>query len=463
VKASGRTVLVVDDEPTIADGLRLTLEAEGYRVLTAGGVEAALAHAARADVEGAIVDLMLPDGDGLELTRELKRRDPAVEVIVVTAYGSVRRAMDATKGAGAFYVLEKPFDPDEVSTLMRAALDHRKLLAENTDLRRRLGERGAEAEILTATPSMQRVLEMVAAVADADAAVLIVGESGTGKELIANALHERSHRRQGPWIKINCAALPKDLIESELFGHARGAFTGATTEKVGLLEEAHGGSLLLDEITEMPADLQAKLLRVLEERVVRRLGSAKATAVDFRLISSTNRGPEAAVEEGFLRQDLYFRVNTVTIRVPPLRERREDLPLLLRAFLDRYRTKHARRVEGIDPEAYRRLLHHPWPGNVREMQHAVERAVLVARGPQIGVADLPESLRDPAGDKAAGGISPAAVPAGSLEAIERASILKALDQTGWNKQAAAALLGLRRPTLYSKLRKHGIPQRPDRA
>jgi DNA-binding NtrC family response regulator len=463
VRATGRTILVVDDEPTIADGLRMTLEAEGYRVLTAGGVEAALGHAARADVEGAIVDLMLPDGDGLELTRELKRRDPAIEVIVVTAYGSVRRAMEATKGAGAFYVLEKPFDPDEVSTLMRAALDHRKLLAENTDLRRRLGERGAETEILSATPSMQRVLEMVAAVADADAAVLIVGESGTGKELIANALHERSHRRQGPWIKINCAALPKDLIESELFGHARGAFTGATTEKVGLLEEAHGGSLLLDEITEMPTDLQAKLLRVLEERVVRRLGSAKATAVDFRLISSTNRGPEAAVEEGFLRQDLYFRVNTVTIRVPPLRERREDLPLLLRAFLDRYRAKHARRVEGIDAEAYRRLLHHSWPGNVRELQHAVERAVLVARGPQIGVADLPESLRAPAADKGGGGISPAAVPAGSLEAIERASILKALDQTGWNKQAAAALLGLRRPTLYSKLRKHGIPQRPGRA
>jgi DNA-binding NtrC family response regulator len=308
MKTTGGTVLVVDDEPTIADGLRLTLEAEGYRVLTAGGVDAALAHAARTDIEGAIVDLMLPDGDGLALTRELKRRDPAIEVIVVTAYGSVRKAMEATKGAGAFYVLEKPFDPDEVSTLMRAALDHRKLVAENSDLRRRLGERGAETEILTAAPSMQRVLETVAAVADADAAVLIVGESGTGKELIANALHERSHRRLGPWIKINCAALPKDLIESELFGHTRGAFTGATTEKVGLLEEAQGGSLLLDEIMEMPIDLQAKLLRVLEERVVRRLGGSKATAVDFRLISSSNRSPEAALDEGLLRQDLYFRI-----------------------------------------------------------------------------------------------------------------------------------------------------------
>jgi DNA-binding NtrC family response regulator len=460
VKRAGCTVLVVDDEPTITDGLRLTLEAEGYHVLTAGTAQAALGEATRADVHGAIVDLMLPDGDGIALTRELKRQDPSIEAIIITAYGSVRKAMEATKGAGAFYVLEKPFDPAEVSTLMRAALDHRALVAENSDLRRRLAERGADTEILGETPIMQRVLDTVTAVADADAAVLIVGESGTGKELIANALHERSRRRGGPWVKINCAALPKELIESELFGHARGAFTGATAEKVGLLEEAHGGSLLLDEITEMPVDLQAKLLRVLEEHMVRRLGSGKATTVDFRLISSTNRNPEAAVREGFLRQDLYFRINTVTISVPSLRQRREDIPLLVRAFLDRYRTKHGRRIEGIDPEAYRRLLAHSWPGNIRELQHALERAVLVARGPQLAVADFPESLQAATAGGGEDGVSPSAVPSGSLEAIERASILKALEQTGWNKQAAAQLLGLRRPTLYSKLRKHQIPHRP---
>jgi DNA-binding NtrC family response regulator len=460
VKVEAGTVLVVDDEPTITDGLRLTFEAEGYRVVTAGSAGEALTEAARAEVHGAVVDLMLPDGDGIALTRELKRRDPTLEAIIITAYGSVRKAMDATKGAGAFYVLEKPFDPDEVTALMRAALEHRKLAAENSDLRRRLAERAADTEILGETAAIKRMLETVAAVADADAAVLITGESGTGKELVANALHERSRRRGGPWIKINCAALPKELIESELFGHARGAFTGATAEKIGLLEEAHGGSLLLDEITEMPVELQAKLLRVLEERVVRRLGSGKATAVDFRLISSTNRAPEAALREGFLRTDLYFRINTVTISVPPLRSRREDIPLLVRAFMDRYLAKHGRRIEGIEPAAYRRLLTYAWPGNVRELQHALERAVLVARGPQVAVADLPETLQamGTAGDEP--GISPAAVPAGSLEAIERASILKALEQTGWNKQAAAALLGLRRPTLYSKLRKHGIPHRP---
>jgi len=455
----GRTILVVDDEPTIVDGLRMTLEAEGYAVRIAGSVQTALAVVASTDVQAAVVDLMLPDGDGLALTRELRKRDPALEVIVVTAYGSVRKAMELTKGAGAFYVLEKPFEPDEVLGLVKNALDHRKLLAENLDLRRRLAEQAADSEVLGASPSLRRVMETVAAVADADANVLIVGESGTGKELIANALHERSRRRDGPWIKINCAALPKDLIESELFGHSKGAFTGATTDKVGLLEEAHGGSLLLDEITEMPLDLQAKLLRVLEERVVRRLGGTRSVPVDFRLISSSNRNAEVAVKEGHLRQDLYFRINTVTIIVPPLRDRREDVPILVRAFLERYAAKHARPVEGIEPEAYRRVLAHTWPGNVRELQHAIEHGVLVSRGREVTVADLPEALHRVA-EGGPSRIAPSAVPTGSLEDIERASILKALETTRWNKQAAAALLGLRRPTLYSKMRKHGIPQRP---
>jgi two-component system, NtrC family, response regulator AtoC len=454
------TILVVDDEASIADGLRLTLEAEGYSVRIAGSVRTGLAAVTQADAQVAIVDLMLPDGDGLALTRELKSRDPALEVIVITAYGSVRKAMEATKGAGAFHVVEKPFEPEEVLGLVKTALEHRKLVVENTELRRRLVEQTADSEILGSAPGIQRVMETIASVADTDANVLIIGESGTGKELIANALHERSARRDGPWIKINCAALPKDLIESELFGHTKGSFTGATTEKVGLLEEAHKGSLLLDEITEMPIDLQAKLLRVLEDRVVRRLGGAKSIPVDFRLLSSTNRSPEQAVKEGQLRQDLYFRINTVTISVPPLRERREDLPMLVRAFLERYRAKHQRAIDAIEPEAYRRLLGYAWPGNVRELQHALERAVLVARGREITLADLPESLQHGGGEGGlAGAIAPSEVPAGSLEEIERASILKALDATRWNKQAAAALLGLRRPTLYSKMRKHNIPQR----
>lgn len=456
----GRTVLVVDDEPSIVDGLRLTLEAEGYAVRIAGSVQTALSVLTQSEIQAAIVDLMLPDGDGLTLTRELRKRDGALEVIVVTAYGSVRKAMEATKEAGAFYVLEKPFDPDEVLGLVRNALDHRKLVAENLDLKRRLGEQVADSEVLHSSAIMRRVMETVTSVADTDANVLIAGESGTGKELIANTLHERSRRREGPWVKINCAALPKDLIESELFGHTRGSFTGATAEKTGLLEEAHRGSLLLDEITEMPVELQAKLLRVLEERVVRRLGGTRAVPVDFRLVSSTNRSAEQAVKDGALRQDLYFRINTVTIVVPPLRERRDEIPLFVRAFLERYRAKHDRPVDRIEPEAYRRLLAYAWPGNVRELQHAIEHGVLVARSTQITLADLPEPVQRVGADAAPASIAPASVPAGSLEEIERASILKALESTRWNKQAAAGLLGLRRPTLYSKMRKHGIPQRP---
>ncbi len=453
-------VLVVDDEQTITDGLRLTLESEGYAVCTAASVREALAAFVRSEPRAAIVDLMLPDGNGLNLTRELKRRDPTLEVIVITAYGSVRKAMEATKDAGAFYVLEKPFDPDELLGLVRNALDRRRLATDNANLRRRLADRAADTEVIGSAPGIRRVMETVAAVADADANVLIVGESGTGKELIANALHERSRRRQGPWVKINCAALPKGLFESELFGHTRGAFTGAVADKAGLLEEARGGSLLLDEITEMPVGLQAKLLRVLEERVVRRLGAAKSAPVDFRLISSTNRSPEAALKEGCLREDLFFRLNTVSIHVPPLRERREDIPVLVRAFLARYRAKHGRAVEGIEPEAYRRLLAHPWPGNVRELQHAIERAVLVTSGPRILLTDLPEPLRRLGAEPGAPAtVAPSEVPAGPLGEIERASILKALETTKWNKQAAAVLLGLRRPTLYSKMRKHGIPLR----
>jgi DNA-binding NtrC family response regulator len=456
----GPTILVVDDEASIVDGLRLTLDAEGYSVRAVGSVRAALQAMVDTEPQAAIVDLNLPDGDGIALTRELKARDPMLEVVVITAYGSVRKAMEATKDAGAFYVLEKPFDPDELLGLVRAMLERRRLLAENTDLRRRLGDRAADTEILGNAPGTRRVLETVAAVVDTDANVLIVGESGTGKELVANALHERSRRRSGPWVKINCAALPKDLIESELFGHTRGAFTGATADKMGLLEEANGGSLLLDEITEMPVELQAKLLRVLEERVVRRLGSARSVPASFRLLTSTNRDPEEALREGRLRQDLYFRINTVTIAVPPLRERREDLPVLIRAFLERYRVKHDRPIEDIEPDAYRRLLAYAWPGNVRELQHAIERAVLVGSGRSLTVADLPEALQRVDAEPTGAGVTPAQVPAGSLEEIERASILKALETTRWNKQAAAHLLGLRRPTLYSKMRKHGIPQRP---
>jgi DNA-binding NtrC family response regulator len=455
--ATKSRILVVDDEATIADGLRLILEREGHAVETAGSTVTAMVQANRQRFDLALVDLMLPDGDGLHLLGLLKEKDPAVEVIIMTAHSSIPKAVEATK-RGAFYFVAKPFDADEMLLLVGKALERRGLVAEASDLRRRLAAETGLDQMLGAAPPMKELFQLLDAVAGADASVLIVGESGTGKELAANALHARSPRARGPFVKVNCAALPKDLIESELFGHVRGAFTGALTDRAGLLEEADRGSVLLDEIAEMPLDLQAKLLRVLEDRQVRRLGASRSLAVDFRLICSTNRDPEAAVREGRLRSDLYFRINTVTLRMPPLRERTSDLPLLTRAFLDRFRAKHARRVQDIDPEAFRRLLAYPWPGNVRELEHALERAVLVARGPSIGLADLPQSIQVWSPVVApAGSPTPTAGP-GLLEDIERASILRALDATGWNKQAAAAMLGLRRPTLYSKMRRHGIPQ-----
>jgi DNA-binding NtrC family response regulator len=446
-------ILVVDDEPSIAEWLRLVLKGEGYEADTAGDAATAMARLTEHDFEVALVDLVLPDADGMKLLETLRGKDPALEVIIMTGHSSIAKAVEATK-QGAFHFVAKPFEGGEMLTLVAKALERRRLLAETSNLRRQLAEQSGFGEILGHSGPMRRVFELLDSVAGSDASVLVIGESGTGKELVANALHAKSARAAGPLVKINCAALPKDLIESELFGHVKGAFTGASTDKPGLLEEAHRGTVLLDEITEMPMDLQAKLLRVLEDRQVRRLGGGRSVAVDFRLLCSTNRDPEEAVREGRLRQDLYFRINTITVKLPPLRERTTDIPVLARAFLERFTVKHGRAVESIDAEAYRRVLAYSWPGNVRELEHAIERAVLVARGPEITVADLPESLRVEPVES----LAPAA-PAGSLEQIERASIVRALDQTGWNKQAAAAILGLRRPTLYSKMRRHGIPQR----
>ena len=446
-------ILVVDDEPIIADNLRLTLEREGYEVETAASTVSAMLQIENREFSLGIVDLMLPDGDGLHLLRLLKGKDPSLEVIIMTGHSSISKAVEATK-QGAFYFVSKPFDSEEMLTLVAKALERRRLVAETSELRRKLAEQAGYGHMLGSSPPMKRLFEMLESVAGSDANVLIVGESGTGKELAANAVHAQSPRVDGPLVKINCAALPKDLIESELFGHVKGAFTGASTDKPGLLEEAHRGSLLLDEITEMPLDLQAKLLRVLEDRTVRRLGGSKVVPVDFRLICSTNLDPTAAVREGRLRQDLYFRVNTVTVTLPLLRERSADIPILAKAFLERFRSRHGREIEGIEPEAYRRLLSYAWPGNVRELEHAIERAVLVARGREITLTDLPEALQT----APAAADTPVAPP-GSLEEIERVSIIRALETSGWNKQAAAALLGLRRPTLYSKMRRHSIPQR----
>src|SRR5919107_1743704 len=393
-----KRVLAIDDEPAMTEWLKILLEHAGYEVKTAliGTRGEELFKTWHPD--SVITDMMLPDVDGIELVRKFKQLDPESEVIVITGQGNIPRSVEAVK-AGAFDFLEKP------------------------------------------------------SVAASEANILIQGENGTGKELIANAIHYNSKRAKCPFIKINCAAIPKDLIESELFGYKKGAFTGAQTDKEGLFEMAEGGSLLLDEIVEMPPYLQTKLLRVLQEREYRPIGSDRIVRVDFRLICATNIDLDAALRDGKLREDLYFRINTITLRVPPLRERTEDIPLLCEHFLDKYKQRHARpQIKSIAPAAYHVLIRHRWPGNVREIENVIERGVLVAKGSEIGVNDRPESLRTET-STAAEFVIP---PHRTLAEIEKMAILQTLQRTNWNKQEAAQILGLYRPTLYSKMKKHEI-------
>jgi DNA-binding NtrC family response regulator len=447
-------ILVVDDEPTMADSLKQNLIEEGYSVDTAATGAEAIELFDQGGHHLAICDLQLPDIDGLEVMRHIKDARPTTEVIVVTGHGSIPKAVEATK-AGAFDFVDKPFDFEELQLRVENALKQRELLTENANMRRQLSTRAEYFNIIGSSKPMQTIYETIESVAKSDANVLIVGESGTGKELIANAIHYNSLRARKPFIKVNCAALPKELIESELFGHTKGAFTGAHADKEGLVQHAAGGSLMLDEIAEMPVELQPKLLRVLQERSYRKIGSEKTYAVDFRLISSTNRPPADAIRDGLLRDDLFYRISTITIHVPPLRDRSEDIQLLTEHFLHMYAQKYDRAIGGVSQAAYQRLFGHAWPGNVRELQNVIERAVLLAKGNRVEPVDLPFD----------NGSLPEGAPAGTgwdvppnmtLEDIERLVIEKTLQRTGGNKQAAANLLGIYRPRLYSKIRKYNI-------
>ena len=444
-------VLAIDDEATMLEWLKTILENDGYEVRAA-------MNAARGEElfrawkpDAVVTDLMLPDLDGVELLKRFKAAHADTEVIVLTGHGSVPKAVEAIR-AGAYSFVEKPTEPDTLLAMLEKAVERRELRSENQQLKQQLSGPFKIASIVGKSREMHSLLDMVTNVAPSDANCLIQGENGTGKELIANALHAHSKRAKGPFIKVNCAAIPKDLIESELFGYKKGAFTGAQTDKEGLFEMAEGGSLLLDEIGEMPPYLQTKLLRVLQEREYRPIGSERIVHVDFRLICATNIDLEAGLREGKLREDLYFRINTITLRVPPLRERTEDIPLLCDYFLDRFRHRYQKNVKTIAPTAYHLLIRNRWPGNVRELENAIERGVLVAKGTEIAVGDLPESIREETSPSQEFVIPPHR----TLAEIERMAILQTLQRTNWNKQEAAQILGLYRPTLYSKMKKHDI-------
>src|SRR5881628_956348 len=446
-----KRVLAIDDEPAMTEWLKMVIEAEGYEVRTAliGTRGEEIFKQWCPDV--VVTDLMLPDVDGIQLLRRLKEVDPWPEVIVISGQGTISRAVEAGQ-AGAFYFLEKPVSQDGLMDMLRKAIDRTQERAEHQQLKEQIRGQYSFANIVGQSKKMKDLFELIESVAASDANILIQGENGTGKELIANAIHYNSNRVKGPFIKINCAAIPKDLIESELFGYKKGAFTGATTDKVGLFELAEGGSLLLDEIGEMPPYLQTKLLRVLQEREYRPIGSDRIVHVDFRLICATNIDLDMALREGRLREDLYFRINTITLRVPPLRERTEDIPLLCDYFLDRFRQRYQKNVKTLAPSVYHLLIRNRWPGNVRELENAIGRAVRVAKGTEIAGADLAEAIRE----ESTSSTDFVIPPHRTLAEIEKMAILQTLQRTNWNKQEAAQILGLYRPTLYSKMKKHDI-------
>jgi DNA-binding NtrC family response regulator len=499
-------ILVIDDDPAMLELAQYHLKSQGHEVFTAETGEAGLKQAEKEKFEIVLTDLNLPDVDGIELVRRFKELLPESEILVITGYSSVTKAVEATK-AGAFYFLEKPVEFQELLLLIEKALERKQQAEEIKQLRGRLSTRSSYASIIGGSKAMQDIYEMIEGVAESDANILVVGESGTGKELIANAIHYKSLRAKKALVKINCSALPKELIESELFGHTKGAFTGAATDKQGLIGQAEGGSLMLDEIGEMPVELQPKLLRVLQERVYYRLGSEKAQAANFRLISATNRDPLDAVRSGQLREDLYYRINTIEVHLPPLRERAEDIPSLAEHFLNKYAEKYNRPVPAISREAYERMFAYNWPGNVRELQNVIERAVLLSKGETLEVSSFPfaattattvsvaaaqAAAHSRIMEVAAPALPPipanpqeeareeSATMAQNLDQIGRAIVKQipepaagtssedvfkqievavvkaALDRTKGNKQAAAALLGLYRPRLYSMIKRHNL-------
>ena len=444
-------ILAVDDENTITIALELLLRDHGYEVSSAANAAEAEALLARRWFDLVFLDLRLPDGDGIVLLDHIKRTAPETEVVLMTAHGSLDVTIEAIK-RGAFYYLEKPFTFEQILLLTERALQFKAIKAENESHKTVRKLEREDFGIVGNHPSLRQVRTIIRTAAPSDCSVLIEGESGTGKEMIASALHTQSRRADRPFIRINCAAIPSTLIESELFGYRKGAFTGAHSDRRGLIEAASGGTLLLDEIAEMPVYLQTKLLRVLQERTVRRLGDEREIPVDFRLISSTNRETAQMIREGTLRNDLYFRLSTVRIHVPPLRERLDDLVVLSETFLLRLARKYKKRVRGISAATFAVLMRYSWPGNVRELESVMEHAVLFAQGDYLMPEDLPDHLNTTPKSNFHCVIPPFL----TKDDIEREAIAQTLERTGGNIKRTAQILNYNRPTLYRKLRRFGL-------
>ncbi len=452
-KRSG-SILVVDDDKAHRTMLRTLLGGWHYVVEEADDGARAIEKAHEGPYDLVLMDVRMVEVSGLEALSEIKTFNPAIPVIIMTAYSSVETAVEALK-KGAYDYLTKPLDFDELRLTIERAMDHSRLREENRALKESLGTGFDTGNIIGRSRAMVDLLETVALVAPTEATVLITGESGTGKELIAGAIHSNSPRRDKPFIQVNCAAITETLLESELFGHEKGAFTGADRRKEGRFRLAHGGSMFLDEISEMSVAMQAKLLRVLQERQIQRVGGEEVINVDVRVMAATNRDLKEEIETGRFREDLYYRLNVVTLSVPALRERPEDIALLTQHFLETFAEKNRKHIKGFTPQAMDHMIRYDWPGNVRELMNAVERSVILCRGHYVADVDLPMSLRDAViskPDTPATEGAPADLP---LEEVERATILKTLESAGGNKSEAARRLGITRRTLHKKLKKYG--------
>ncbi len=452
-------LLVVDDEPSLRQMLEILFRREGYEVVLAPGYRAAREAITQNPQPFPLVitDLAMPDGSGLDVLGDAKRRSDATQVIMLTAHSSLENAIQAVR-AGAYDFVKKPFDPAELVAVAVKALEKQAILTENQRLRARISQLG-DAGLVGRSLAMRAVMDLVRRIAPTRTTVLITGESGTGKERVARAIHDHSERRTRPFLVVNCGALPEALMESELFGHEKGAFTGASTRHPGIFREADGGTVMLDDVGELPASLQVKLLRVLQERAVRSVGATQETPIDVRVLAATNRDVETELAGGRFRRDLYYRLNVIRIELPPLRERREDIAPLAERFLHRFAEEMGKEVVGFTPDAHKRLLAYAYPGNVRELENVIERAVAMAGSRAIGLGDLPPEVSG-----AAASAGPALLELRAegcdldelLGEVERRLILQALERTGGVRKAAARLLGVSFRSFRYRLTKHGL-------
>jgi two-component system response regulator PilR (NtrC family) len=447
-------ILVVDDEPSMRELLSIMLQKEGHEVILAEGRAAAAVALARGPVDLVVTDLKLPDGDGMEILRHVKAASPETIVIVMTAYGSTETAVAALK-LGAHDYLMKPFEVDELRIVVRNAFERAQLERENLRLKAEFRSRHGLDRLIGVSPPMVAVVDMIRSIANTSSSIMITGESGTGKELAARAVHAVSPRRDGPFVSINCGALPETLLESELFGHVKGAFTDAHQHKKGLFEVAHRGTLFLDEVGEMAPAMQVKLLRALQERRIRRVGGTDEIEVDVRVIAATNRPLDTLLQEGRLRQDLFYRLNVIHIHLPPLRSRLEDIPVLAQTFLERFAREMGKGVRAISPEALGILERHAWPGNVRELENVIERAVALEAGATIGPERLPETLGAAHLEAAGAPLRPGFKLDDHLREIEGALLRRALTESGGSQTRAAKVLGISPRSVRYLVHKHG--------